>query len=361
MADDDYGTDISEDEAFDTAKANGADVENQPANTDAPRDDGDTGGEMHTDPNDKTPEIPDDQDPSKADPYGNASPMTPQEKMQHSLDQYKAARQSMDALDTRTRPMWEKYRQMAQQDQDMAEQGDTTKEQPYPEPPSKQKQTWLGAVTQLLSVAIPIAMMFGIKGNGFAKGAMMSAIGSFIKNYTAGRDQAAKQDWTEWKDQVQAIHQSNQQRHQIYKDVLANKRLALDDQFKMIHAVSSEFLDPSMMKAARTNDMKAIIKHLENQQKADQRFVKGANKVAKTIRPRDYAEYVQYMKDEHDIDPETDPQGADKVEKYTEWKGKQKTTAEKTREEKEEAVKEAKNPDKIDVHKTLFGTPSDSQ
>jgi hypothetical protein len=352
MADDDYGTDISEDEAFATAKANGADTDNQQTNSDAPK--GDTGGEMHTDPNDSTSPIPPEEEGrGEGDVADVTQPYTPEERMQHYMDQTKAARDSVDKIQAVTQPMWEKYRNMLSQDQQMAEQG-PPEDQKYPDPPSKQKQTWMGAITQLLSVAVPIAMMFGVKGNGFAKGAMMSAMGAFMKNYTAGKDQAAKEDWTQWKEQVQAIHESNTERHQIYKDILSNKRLALDDQFKMIRATGQEFLDPTMMKAGRTNDMKAVIKHLENQEKADKRFVAGAAKTAKILHPRDWQDYKQYMKDKYNIDPETDPVGADKKMKYTDWKETESTQSERKQTEKAEAEK-AKTPSPEDTRKTLFG------
>jgi hypothetical protein len=357
MADDDYGRDIDPDEALATGEQqlkDSGDIPLKPANTDEPK--GDTSGDLHTDPGDSVPAIPEDEEGrGEGDVADVTQPYTPEERMQHSMEQTRSARRSYDQLQARTAPMWEKYRQMAQDDQ-QARQHEGEDDQPYPPPPSHEKQTWMGAVTNLLAVAVPIAMMFGAKGNGFAKGAMMSALGSFMQNYTKGRDQAAKNDWTEWKEQVQAIHASNQQRHQIYKDILGNKRLALDDQFKMIHAVSSEFLDPTMMKAARTRDMKGVVKHLENQEKADSRFVRGADKTAKVLHPRDWQDYRQYIKDKTDgkVDPETDPVGADKVEKYTDWKDTESTAADRRRNHPAKDAK-PKSPTADDVRKTLFG------
>ena len=324
----------------------------------------DKSGSMHTDPGDVTPPQGDDRpgaadqgEGAGAEPYQG---YTSEERLKLTLDQYKRSRASIDALHARTAPMWEKYRNMLQQDQDrLMQDGSVSADQKLPQMPSQQKQTWLGAVTQLLSVVVPVAMMFGIRGNGFAKGAMMSAMGAFMTNYAKGRDEAAKQNWTEYKDQVAAIKASNQERHQIYKDTLANRRLALDDQFKMIHAVAQEFGDPTMAKASRIKDMRAIIKHLQNQDKVMKSYEKGIAKAEKILHPKDWPEYRQYMKDKYNIDPETDPVGADAKKKYTDWKEDEDTTADRTRRHKEEDAQEKKEatdgPSSEDTRKALFG------
>ena len=322
----------------------------------------DTSGAMHKDAGDTTPAIPADEE-GKPEGYipGVTQPYTSEEKMKIAMDQTKASRDSIDKLHARTQPMWEKYRSMLQQDQNARESsGDT----PTPPPPSQDgkggnatggpgtggpTQRVLGAISQLLAVAVPIAMMFGVKGNGFAKGAMMSAMGSFLNNYAKGRKEASEEAWRDWKQQVSAIKESNKERHQLYKDTLANKRLALDDQMKMIHSYSQEFHDPIMAKASRTKDMNAIIKHLENQEKVQKRFSKTADKTAKTLRPHEWADYRQYMKDKHHVDPDTDPEAADKIQTYSDWHDDDRSK--EGREKRDQQTTKPGEPSADDVHK----------
>lgn len=288
----------------------------------------DTSGDMHTDAS-STGESEDTTQPQgESDPQGEGDvpgvtrPYTPEERMQQYMDQTKASRDSIDRLHAHTSPMYERYRNMLQEDQQMRQ--NPPQDQPLPPLPQQKKNDFLSAATQMLAVAVPIAMLFGVRGNGYAKGAMMSGIGSFMQNYAKGREQAAKDDMTRWTNQAQIIHASNQERTKIYKDILANHRLELDDQLKMINSVSKEFYDPTMAKASRTKDMSAIIKHLQNQEKADSRFVKGTGKVAKTLMPTEWADYRQYVLDHSNqkTDPDKDPVEAAKIITYSDWRHK---------------------------------------
>jgi hypothetical protein len=335
MADDDnYGEGDP-----DPSPAGDAPKETQTAESVTDTNPSDKSGAMHKDAGDTTPDIPADEE-GHAEGYvpGVTQPYTSEEKMKIALDQTRASRDSLDKLQARTQPMWQKYRAMLQQDQNSRESsGDT----PTPPPPGQGKgggatggpgtggptQRVLGAISQLLAVAVPVAMMFGLKGNGYAKGAMMSAMGSFLNNYAKGRKEASEEAWKDWKQQVSAIKESNKERHQLYKDTLADKRLALDDQMKMIHSYSQEFHDPIMAKASRTKNMNAIIKHLENQEKVQQRFAKQADKTAKVLRPTEWQNYKRYMLDKHHVDPDTDPEAADKILNYTDWKNTESTPA----------------------------------
>jgi hypothetical protein len=281
---------------------------------------------------------------------GDPVPGTPDEvRLNEALIKEKEARAATEKLQAQTMPMWDQYRSMLKQDQQMREQESQMElsqlQQQQTQIPQQQKNNWINAFSSILAVAVPIALVFGMKGNGFAKGAMMSALGAAFKGYAEGRHQAAEEHMHDFDRQAKAIHESNMERSRIYKDIWANKRMELEDQFKMTQAVAKEFMDPTLMRAARNRDMNGVTKHLATQEKADKNFVTVTNKAGEKIRvprPTNWAAYQMFLIDR--------PQEA-KGLTYTDWEQKYATQTE--RKETEKDAEEEPSPE--DLRSKLFG------
>ena len=258
---------------------------------------------------------------------------------EHIAAQQKA-RDTVTRLQNQTQPMWEKYKAMLQKDEQQRQQmtADEQAQLQQVQPPPEKKNDWIQAIGGLMAVAVPIALAFGMKGNGYAKGAMMQGLGDAMKNFAAGRKQAGEQAMRDYREQVASINQSNRERHQIYKDILANRKLELEDQFKMIHATAQEFWDPHMSKAAKNRDMAGVTKQLENQDKIAKKFAKGAKDAGhKVARPSHWNDYVRYMHDKYHIDPDKEPDKADEKLTYTDWDEGHRTASERKASEKMES------------------------
>lgn len=281
------------------------------------------------DPGESAPEIPENQQG-----VGEMDPdMIKNNEINESVQKVNDARKSIEGIERVTHPMWNKYRSMVQEDMQNRQMQDQQLEQQttQAEVPQQKKNDWTHAFSTLLAVAVPIALAFGLRGNGFAKGALMSALGAAMKGFAEGRNEAAKSALADYKAQAASIDKSNKERNQIYKDILTNKKLELEDQFKLIHSVSQEFMDPNMAKAARERDMARVTKQLENQKKVMERFKKGAKEAADKIHRLPHElEYEQYKKDT----------GKDIT--YTEWISKYSAPSDRARTAKED---ETADPD----------------
>lgn len=274
------------------------------------------------DPGETAPEIPENQQG-----VGEMDPdMIKNNEINESVQKTNEARKSIEGIERVTHPMWNKYRSMIQEDMQNRQMQDQQleKQTTQAEVPQQKKADWTQAMSTLLAVAVPIALAFGLKGNGYAKGALMSALGAAMKGFAEGRDKAGKEALLDYKAQAASIDKSNRERHQIYKDILSNKKLELEDQFKLIHSVSQEFMDPNMAKAARERSMPGVTKQMENQKKVADRFKKGAKEAGDKIYKLPHElEYEQYKKDT----------GKDIT--YTEWEEKHSTAADRARSAKE--------------------------
>lgn len=296
-------------------------------------------------PGETAPPVTDEGSTDEGEGTGDTRPYTPQEKMQKSFNANKEARDRLDKLESTTRPMWEKYRSMLQQDQQSREQMDqqmiNSLQQNQQQMPQQKKNDFWSAFGTMMAVVVPIALAFGLRGNGFAKGAMLSGLGAAIKNFTEGRDKAAKEDMKAFNEQAKAIKESNTERNAIYKDILADRKMELDDQFKMIHSVAQQFWDPYMSKASGAKNMAGVQKQLNNQDKVNKRFKEGVDHVNKKVRPKNWADYAQYMKDKYHVDVDQDPQKADAIKTYTDWEEEHHPSKAEAEEKKSEADPDA--------------------
>lgn len=293
-------------------------------------------------PGETAPPIPEEeQGRGEGDVPGVTQPYTREELMQKSMDSTKEARDILGRIQNTTTPMWEKYRSMLEEDkqareqnnQEMLQQLDQQKQQM----PQQKKNDFWSAFGTMMAVVVPVALAFGLRGNGFAKGAMLAGLGEAIKNFAAGRDKAAKEDMMAFNKQANAINQSNHERMQIYGHILADKKMELDDQFKMIHSVAQEFWDPYMAKAAAEKHMAGVQHQLNNQYKAGNHFIRGVNHVNKKVTPRNWATYAQYMKDKYHVDPDQDPNRSDAIKTYTDWEEEHHPSKAESDEQKQEA------------------------
>jgi hypothetical protein len=307
----------------------------------------------HGSPGENAPPIPE-AEQGRGEGYvpGVTQSYTREELMQKSMDSTKEARDILAKIQNTTTPMWDKYRSMLEQDQQSRQQMDqqmvdSLQQQQQQQMPQAKKNDFLSAFGTMMAVVVPIALAFGMRGNGFAKGAMLAGLGEAIKNFVAGRQKAGQEDMKAFNEQAKAIKESNRERMQIYGKILADRKMELDDQFKMIHSVAQEFWDPYMAKAAAEKNMTAVQKQMDNQYKANDRFSRGVAHANKKVDPNwtAYRNFVigKSRAEGKVVDPDTDPDAADKVIPYKQWYDQH--SKDQSKDEKDQANKEATDPD----------------
>lgn len=150
-----------------------------------------------------------------------------------------------------------------------ADIANTPKPQLQQIPPASQDQKGqlTSRVFQVLSIAAVAFSLFGKRRNGYAQGALMGGIGALINGYVQGNAEKHKQDTANWHKLNEDIHKENGERLQDYKDILANKKLNMEQQMKLMEMKGKFYESNRMEMNGQKQDVAAIHKHVTDMKK----------------------------------------------------------------------------------------------
>lgn len=258
-------------------------------------DDGDSSDtEMQTEPDPEPDTEQDDPEAGKAgmpdDPNappdaGVTSSLTPQGK----LDEYTSALQDVHKNNVERNQHWHDDQQkyvdyFRQRAQDLASTPPPEQQQQQmPSAPQEQKNDVAHTVMQVIAAAAIAYTVFGRSRNPYSQGAMLSGLGALLQGYQQGHAEKMKEDTANWHAHNQSVMNQNKERTEQYKQIIANKKLALPEQMQLIHMTADLHKDDVLGQKAKEKDLAGVIKNIVDKDKA-QATVQG--KLTKKLLPK---------------------------------------------------------------------------
>jgi hypothetical protein len=174
-----------------------------------------------------------------------------------------------------------------------------------PPPPDFQKQAQNNMKARFMyaAVAIPLAFLAG-RGNKFALAGALTGFGRGMDDMVAGQQQEAKEKLADWRLLTQSIEEMNQQRMELYRAILENKKLSMENQFKAIEFASEQLMQPVLNAQAKAKNLEGVIDHLTKIEKAQTEFKKANQAVAKNMFSKEYTLFLETQP--RDADPDSD-------------------------------------------------------
>jgi hypothetical protein len=188
--------------------------------------------------------------------------------------------------------------------------------QQYQPPPTVEanRKNLFTSLLHFAAIAVPLAVAFGHKG-GRAGWAAIGALGHGLENLMKGNEAQYKDSMEQWRYQNEQIRETNTQKMDMYKNVLANKKLSMDQQMDLIGVISKQFGDEKLHDATKIKDWQHTYDNLLKKEGALQKHKEWEQKEYPTLqkqlgKDKEMLEYRQIFKDRHGFDPYPDDEGA---------------------------------------------------
>jgi hypothetical protein len=253
-------------------------------------------------------------------------------KEQESI--YEATKQHIDAWEQQSKASMHYLNQLmqGQQKQDDAMERLLTSEmgnssQPPPQRPQQgQALQQPGSKSKLLSfalMAIPLAIAFGRRG-GASTWAAIGALGAGLKAFEQGNHAQAVQQYQYWQQYAKWAHEQKTERLNLYKEILANRRLSMEQQMKLLEMAGRQFHDRVLGDKAQAGAVNEVVRNLQHKEQALSKERKTTNKVAKgyltdVFNTPEGKAYRAKMISQHGIDPARSDEDFQKAMKYMDY------------------------------------------
>lgn len=128
--------------------------------------------------------------------------------------------------------------------------------QQVPQPPSQEQvnQRLNQGRFSYLAIGLPLALILGSRGKN-AAWAAMGAFGQGLAQLQQNNVSGAREMFQTWQESAKYAQEENQQRLDLYKLVLENRNLNLNQQSSLIENISRQMIDPYMNRMAQAKDM----------------------------------------------------------------------------------------------------------
>jgi hypothetical protein len=184
--------------------------------------------------------------------------------------------------------------------------------QQYQPPPSLQanRKNLFGSLLGFAAIAVPLAVAFGHKG-GRAGWAAMAALGHGMENLMKGNEEQYKNSMEQWRYQNEQIKETNTQKMNMYKEILSNKKLSMDQQMDLIGITAKQFGDQKLEDVTKIKDWQQTYNNLLKKEGALDKHKQWEEKQYPSLqqqlgKDKEMLEYRQIFMDKHGFDPYPD-------------------------------------------------------
>ena len=137
--------------------------------------------------------------------------------------------------------------------------------QDYPKPPNSEEQKKKNTAALGIFTALTLGLGFasGSRGSwgvwkGFEEG---------MRNMTEGQNARSQKAWSIWKEQVSAIHEQNQEKLNVYKDIMADRRATIKEKMDALKMIAGAYKDAAAQGVLEAKDWEGFLKIVSGMEK----------------------------------------------------------------------------------------------